>query len=309
MNFEGLNKGIPSEVVFVCKKPLKSISITTLLKKIGCKVEVVSTLYDAFNVIDALMPRLILSEYEYTDGNLSQLIDKLRTNPLLKDIPIVSISDVSQPSQTSSLEQKGVAKIVSSKSDARSIIVEVHKILQGTKYSNFELDVSEVIESDQVEFSMNLSLIGKVKGLAILASDTPVALNEKISLQKAKDSSLCNVEFNYNFVSKDRVLSFAPIHKICGKEIDWFLRLNDISDREEKFTHKLAIYSKNNHNATGLQKLLNTQGYEASVVLNYDELVRYVSKSQKLQTYGVVVDMVNDEELAEVDEVLLYSKE
>ena len=24
MNFEGLNKGIPSEVVFVCKKPLKS---------------------------------------------------------------------------------------------------------------------------------------------------------------------------------------------------------------------------------------------------------------------------------------------
>ena len=146
----------------------------------------VSTLYDAFNVIDALMPRLILSEYEYTDGNLSQLIDKLRTNPLLKDIPIVSISDVSQPSQTSSLEQKGVAKIVSSKSDARSIIVEVHKILQGTKYSNFELDVSEVIESDQVEFSMNLSLIGKVKGLAILASDTPVALNEKISLQKQK---------------------------------------------------------------------------------------------------------------------------
>ena len=133
-----------------------------MLKKIGCKVEVVSTLYDAFNVIDALMPRLILSEYEYTDGNLSQLIDKLRTNPLLKDIPIVSISDVSQPSQTSSLEQKGVAKIVSSKSDARSIIVEVHKILQGTKYSNFELDVSEVIR-DQVEFSMNLSLIVRLK--------------------------------------------------------------------------------------------------------------------------------------------------
>ena len=37
MNFEGLNKGIPSEVVFVCKNPLKSISQLPCLKKLVVK--------------------------------------------------------------------------------------------------------------------------------------------------------------------------------------------------------------------------------------------------------------------------------
>ena len=58
-NFSQLNSLIPSEIVYVCKKPIKAVVITKMLEKIGHKVKVLSGIYEAINEIESSMPRLV----------------------------------------------------------------------------------------------------------------------------------------------------------------------------------------------------------------------------------------------------------
>ena len=58
-NFSQLNSSIPSQIVFVCKKPMKALAITQMLEKIGHKVKVLR-IHDAIKEI-----RFFIAEIGY----------------------------------------------------------------------------------------------------------------------------------------------------------------------------------------------------------------------------------------------------
>ena len=76
-NFSQLNSSIPSQIVFVCKKPMKALAITQMLEKIGHKVKVLSGIHDAIKEIDSSLPRLVISEYDFPDGSIIHLLDRI----------------------------------------------------------------------------------------------------------------------------------------------------------------------------------------------------------------------------------------
>ena len=51
----------------------------------------VSGIFDAVKLIEARLPRLVISDYELQDGSLIHLLDKLQSNDLTSSIPIIAI--------------------------------------------------------------------------------------------------------------------------------------------------------------------------------------------------------------------------
>ena len=90
-----------------------------MLEKIGHKVNVVSGIYDAIKEIESDLPRLIISEYETTDGNLIHLLDKIEKNPYTSHIPVVAILDTANSANMGQLKDRNIKEFFKPKSNLK----------------------------------------------------------------------------------------------------------------------------------------------------------------------------------------------
>ena len=299
-DFSMFNTSIPSQIVFVCKKPMKVIAITQMLEKIGHKVNVVSGIYDAIKEIESDLPRLIISEYETTDGNLIHLLDKIEKNPYTSHIPVVAILDTANSANMGQLKDRNIKEFFKPKSNPKDIVLKSHTIINGQSYSSYFRDVSDMFNSNETQISMTVTLIGRIGCLLVL--DTPKALEVGCNLNVHKKSDP-NHSFRfkpiYNIENSQSVLSFVPIHTLRGDNAEWVLNVNKLkSDEDMESRPRVVVFSKDNNDTTGMVDLLNVSGFLAEGALNYDALIKFISRNQKETVYGVVLENPNETDLS-----------
>ena len=75
--------------MIVVAKRERAIVMETLLKKLGCNVVIVLSIYDAVKQINQDMPHMVICDSELPDGSAAMLYDRLQTQDLFRNLPVM----------------------------------------------------------------------------------------------------------------------------------------------------------------------------------------------------------------------------
>ena len=149
-------------IVLVVDKPEKYVSASTVLNKMGFKVVVAQSMYDALKIIDQEMPHLVVSEAILSDGHVGNMYDRLKDHPLVKNTPILALVTSKTKEQLSPLQGRKFAGFLLGKVDPKALALKVREVIAANNnVSPYFIDFDRVMSESDMTLMVRAQALGK----------------------------------------------------------------------------------------------------------------------------------------------------
>ena len=237
---------ITHKVIIVTGKKERTIAMETLLRKLGCDVIIVFSLYDALKFIVQEMPHMVITESELPDGTATSLYDRLEAHEILRRTPIVVTVLKKTREILQELSKRKFAGFFLGKVEPKiflkkSLEILMNPLIPSPYYTDFE--------SLGAKVDFNLSFSGKVIG------KTEDHLVVKSSMEVDSQAALVCVPEDGRFApllvrqgsnlydeEGDGILNLYPIGKISGKGRAWLPRIPDYATKSSDPGRRIILF-------------------------------------------------------------------
>ena len=261
-------KGITMHtIVLVVDKPEKSVSMTTLLNKMGFKTFVTQSMYEALKVIDQEMPHLIISDAILSDGTVGSLFDRLNEHQLLSSTPILALVHSKTKEQLTPLKGRKFAGFLLGKFDPKAFTTKVKEIMAlNNDVSPYFIDFENCEKESDLTLSVNASALGKSGDQVIYSSESEIDVDATLVCLPADSArSPALLKMATNVTNSEGIYNIFPLSRIKGKGRKWINELPDIQmvGEESEMGHKkILFYDANAQRFEQFKEVLSGYGME-----------------------------------------------
>jgi DNA-binding response OmpR family regulator len=217
--------------ILVVDKRERGIAMQALLQKMGIKVILSQSLYEALRFVAQEMPHLVITEALLSDGTAGAMFDRLAQHPILKRTPILVNVLKKSKEEISALGQRKFAGFFLGKVEPQQFVAKVTSILNGfSEVSPYFVSPESCKIAPEIAVSLEGNIVGR-KGDFVVSRST-MELDEAASLVCApRDKNLgpILVKMPSNLEDQDGIINLFPISRIVGKGRSWIDALPDIS--------------------------------------------------------------------------------
>jgi len=131
--FKGKKKTSQIKVLVVDDEPDLVSTVEYRLKFANCRVVTASNGREGLERAAAEKPDLILLDTNMPEMNGHQMLEHLRADPALKDIPVIMLTARCEPQDIAAASARGVSDYVTKPFDFAQLLDKIHAALPGRK--------------------------------------------------------------------------------------------------------------------------------------------------------------------------------
>ena len=277
-------KGITMHtVVIVVDKPEKSVSMTTLLQRIGFKTFVAQSLYEGLKVIDQEMPHLVISDSLLSDGTAGTLYDRLQQHPLLSNTPMLALVANKTKEQLTPLKRRKFAGFLLGKFDGKMLMAKVKEILAAnSNLSPYFIRFDECDVEKNLTLSVTATVLGKSGDQVIYLSESEVDADASlVCLPDDSTRSPALLKMGSNIVKGEEIYNVFPLSRIKGKGRKWLGDLPDIQmvgEENGEAGKRVLFYDPQPKRFDQFKEVLSGYGMELIHVSSMQAAAAYISR-------------------------------
>ena len=217
-------------VVLVVDKRERAISMQTLLTKLGYKVVLAFSLYEAIKSVEQEMPHLVITESLLSDGTAGTLFDRLQRHETLHRTPIVVVVQRKTREELAPLTARQFAGLVLGPVDARSFLAKVEEVMAThSPQSPYFAKTEELGLKPAVKIWINAQVIGHKDGQLVVRSGSEMdPLAKVLCVPLSPDQSPAVLRMATNMREGEEVYNLFPLSRIVGAGCKWALSLPEI---------------------------------------------------------------------------------
>jgi CheY-like chemotaxis protein len=230
--------------VIVVDKRERGIAMQALLQKMGLKVIVSLSLYDALKFIAQEMPHIVITDALLSDGSACAMFDRLAQHPQLKKTPILVNIQKKSREEITALGQRKFAGFFLGKVEPQPFMAKILTVLSGfSEVSPYFVSPESCKIGAEIAISLTANIVGR-KG-EFVVSRSNMELDETASLICApKDRALgpILVRMPSNLEDQEGIMNLFPISRIMGKGRIWVDALPDIALNNDELKRNLVYF-------------------------------------------------------------------
>ena len=261
----------PHTVVLCVEKRERAVALQQTLQKLGFRIVMALTMYDALKFIAQEMPHLVICEAILSDGNVGLIYDRLQQHATLKKTPILVHVIKKTKAELDTMAGRKFAGFFLGPFEPKSFLTKVLEVISlHARVSPYFVPSTAIGISPDLTISIEATVVGKSGEQLVSRSGTEV---------DPAASMLCvpgNAEYGpavlrmaTNLRSGDEIFNLFPISRIVGAGRKWILALPDFKVGEpsvvaESRLHKVIYYDPSEERFAGFRDIL--KGYQVELV-------------------------------------------
>ncbi len=275
------DKGHPHPILLISNKQEKAKGIADTLEKHGYQVILSGNLYNGFQVVAQEMPHLIFCDAILTDGDVSQLYDRLQLHPILKDIPIIAYMPAVAKPVLAKIKNKSFAAVYIGEIKATILLEKVRAVLQkNTNFSPFFLPVEKLGSSENIDLFAPAKIYGLCGSNLVASSQINLKSNYKVECVP-QDSAMApfHTSFAVNLPEGDGWSHIIPLRRLGGPGRKWLDKLAQIPFETGKDHYAIYASSESEHYEEWA-RILKTFGIHLLFTQSWEDIQRTVQSNR-----------------------------
>jgi hypothetical protein len=255
-------------VVIVVEKQERGIAAQALLSKLGFRVVVAISLYDALKLVPQEMPHLVICEATLSDGTIQNLFDKLQSDNLLKKVPMLAWSVKKTPDEINLLKSRKYSGAYAGPIEQKTFHAAIVNVINSkSAVSPFFHQCGDVGLTEEITLSIESMAVGTYNDQVVFKSSAEVDMAASlICVPKNQAMAPVLLKMASNTKNGSDIYNLFPINRIIGKGRAWIEKLPpaQLGDDGKSGAPKRRVifYDPNEARFEGFRELLLGYGIE-----------------------------------------------
>ena len=256
-------------IVLVVDKRERGIGMQALLAKLGHRVVMALSLYDALKYIAQEMPHLVVTESLLSDGTAGTLYDRLQQHESLKKTPILVSVLKKTKEELSPLAQRKFAGFVLGPLNPAVFLTKVKEVLTAHSVVSPYFVSAEAAGIDKdLTISIDAAIVGRSGEQLVSRSTSEVdSAASMLCVPHSPELGPAVLRMATNLREGDDIFNLFPINRIVGIGRKWVLTLPEIKlgeaqkERRAKM-QRVIFYDPSEERFNGFRDILKGYGIE-----------------------------------------------
>jgi DNA-binding response OmpR family regulator len=260
-------------IVLVVDKRERAIGMQTLLSKIGYRVILAQSLYDALKFVAQEMPHLVISEAVLSDGTAGILYDRLQQHPTLKHTPIMVCVLKKTKEELGVLAGRKIAGFTVGPLEPKSFVAKVNEVIKTTSsVSPYFVLAEKAGIAPELNLSIDATAVGRSGEQLISRSNIEIDSSASmlcIPTGNNTDLKPAVLRMATNVREGEEIFNLFPVNRIVGVGRKWVLALPEIkiggndAPKQDKL-YKVIFYDPNEQRYDGFKEIM--KGYQIDLI-------------------------------------------
>jgi CheY-like chemotaxis protein len=238
-----LTKGLTQHIInVVVEKQTRGLILQGFLQKLGYKVIINQSIYEAVQAVSQEMPHLILTEAFLTDGSCADLYEKFSSDKQLKNIPILVHILKKSREELQAANSKKFAGFLVGNIDPKALILLLQEHIN-SKISPFFISIEELKTEPQIEIFLEAQVMCKFSGNVVL--QTNIEIDSQAFLEcvpQNRNNPPCLLTEAQVVKVAGKLFNLFPEHKIKGPGLLWMKNLPDLTQPGKEMKRDVIFY-------------------------------------------------------------------
>lgn len=262
---------ITQHTIVICvEKRERGIGMQQILTKVGFKVIMALSLYDALKFVAQEMPHLVITEALLTDGSAGTLYDRLQQHQLLRKTPILVQVLKKSKEELAPLTGRKFAGFLLGSSDPKTFLAKVLEVLRAhSVVSPYFITAEQANIKSDLTIAIEANVVGRSGEQVVSRSATEVdPAASMVCVPDNSENGPAVFRMATNLRDGDEIFNLFPINRIVGAGRKWLLELPEIkvgsaavSDAEQKM-HRVLFFDPSEERANGFAEILRGYGID-----------------------------------------------
>lgn len=261
---------ITQHTIVICvEKRERGIGMQQMLTKVGFKVIMALSLYDALKFIAQEMPHLVITEALLTDGSAGTLYDRLQQHHLLRRTPILVQVLKKSKEELAPLTGRKFAGFLLGPSEPKSFLSKVLEVLRThSVVSPYFITAEQANIKSDLTIAIEANVVGRSGEQVVSRSATEVdPAAAMVCVPDNTENGPAVFRMASNLRQGEEIFNLFPINRIVGAGRKWVLDLPEIkmgksAAEAELKMHKVLFFDPSEERANGFSEILKGYGID-----------------------------------------------
>lgn len=256
-------------IVLCVEKRERGIGMQQVLTKVGFRVIMALSLYDALKFIAQEMPHLVITEAMLADGTAGTLYDRLQQHQLLKKTPILVHVLKKTKEELAPLTGRKFGGFLLGPADPKSFLAKVLEVLRAqSAVSPYFISAQQGKMQSDVTIAIEANVVGRSGEQLVSRSATEVDPSAAmVCIPDNAENGPAVFRMASNLREGDEIFNLFPINRIVGAGRKWVLNLPEIKlGKQESASperlRKVLFFDPNEDRANGFAEILKGYGID-----------------------------------------------
>jgi DNA-binding response OmpR family regulator len=255
-------------IVLCVEKRERGIGMQQILTKVGFRVIMALSLYDALKFIAQEMPHLVITEALLSDGTAGTLYDRLQQHQQLKKTPILVQVLKKTKEELAPLAGRKFGGFLLGAADPKGFLAKVLEVLRAhSVVSPYFISAEEGRMQSELTIAIEANVVGRSGEQVVSRSATEVdPAAAMVCIPDNSENGPAVFRMASNLREGDEIFNLFPINRIVGAGRKWVLNLPEIKlgkqEQAAQKQHKVLFFDPSEERANGFAEILKGYGID-----------------------------------------------
>ena len=223
--------GITTHSIVLCvDKRERGMVLEGLLKKKGFRVTTVYSLYEGLRYVEQEMPHLVICDSILSDGNAGNIYDRLKSQKMLKNTPILVLVAKKTREQLTPLTGRNFAGFLLGQFDGAALLGKIKEIFSTTNHvSPYFMSFNQDGMPSDFTISLDATVMGLSGDQVICRSESEIDGGAAlVCVPEDNKFSPVLLKQGSNIVNGENIFNLFPLSRIRGKGRKWITELPSV---------------------------------------------------------------------------------
>lgn len=256
-------------IVLCVEKRERGIGMQQILTKVGFRVIMALSLYDALKFIAQEMPHLVITEALLSDGSAGTLYDRLQQHQQLKKTPILVQVLKKTKEELAPLTGRKFGGFLLGAAEPKSFLAKVLEVMRSqSAVSPYFISAEEGKLQSELTIAIEANVVGRSGEQVVSRSATEVdPAAAMVCIPDNTENGPAVFRMASNLREGDEIFNLFPINRIVGAGRKWVLGLPEIKlgkqeQAAQQRQHKVLFFDPSEERANGFAEILKGYGID-----------------------------------------------